>query len=125
MRTWEDELLAQGKPVGTAYKCPNCERPTQAFAIVQELDGEWRCTTCRIEEDRDTASPHEADWNDVRGVRAVFMQASDWTQLSDVPQATREAWVDLRQQARDVTNLPTPADALAKLAELRDQGAAT
>ena len=37
-----------------------------------------------------------------REQRDVLLAASDWTQLPDVPEATREAWAVYRQALRDV-----------------------
>lgn len=38
--------------------------------------------------------------------RASLLQASDWTQLPDVPLATKEAWATYRQALRDITSQP-------------------
>lgn len=38
--------------------------------------------------------------------RASLLLASDWTQLPDVPVATRQLWVTYRQALRDVTDQP-------------------
>jgi hypothetical protein len=35
--------------------------------------------------------------------RAQLLQSSDWTQLPDVPLATKEAWAVYRQALRDIT----------------------
>jgi hypothetical protein len=35
--------------------------------------------------------------------RAQLLQSSDWTQLPDVPLATKEAWAVYRQTLRDIT----------------------
>ena len=121
-RTWEDELLARGETVrpGPGYKCPNCQTPTHAFTIVETPDG-WACTTCLAPE---PAGSTPLTWNDVRGIRSVFMQSTDWTQLADVPEATRDAWAPLRQRARDVTDEATPEDAIEVLRSLQEQAAA-
>lgn len=47
-------------------------------------------------------------WNEVRAIRETRLQASDWTQLPDVPLATKEAWAVYRQALRDITNQPDP-----------------
>jgi hypothetical protein len=39
----------------------------------------------------------------VRAQRNARLSASDWTQLPDVPLATKEAWAAYRQALRDVT----------------------
>lgn len=38
--------------------------------------------------------------------RNKLLLNSDWTQLPDVPLATRELWVDYRQALRDITDQP-------------------
>ena len=45
----------------------------------------------------------ENEWLKVRELRAGYLAKSDWTQLPDVPLATKEAWAEYRQQLRDVT----------------------
>lgn len=41
-----------------------------------------------------------------RARRAALLAASDWTQLPDVPAATRAAWKPYRQALRDVPDQP-------------------
>lgn len=36
--------------------------------------------------------------------RQQLLESSDWTQLPDVPMATRSAWSDYRQALRDITD---------------------
>jgi predicted metal-binding protein len=38
----------------------------------------------------------------IRAERDALLSASDWTQLPDIPEATREAWAAYRQALRDV-----------------------
>lgn len=45
----------------------------------------------------------DTEWPLVRAKRDRLLQASDWTQLPDVPLATKEAWAAYRQALRDVT----------------------
>ena len=45
----------------------------------------------------------ETEWPLVRAKRDRLLLASDWTQLPDVPLATKEAWAVYRQALRDVT----------------------
>lgn len=54
--------------------------------------GEWVDT-------RDTAF-YEAE---ARAKRQQLLAASDWTQLPDVPLATKAAWATYRQALRDIT----------------------
>lgn len=123
MRTWEDELRSRDRSVtpGANYKCPSCGQRRHAFAIVQIEDGDWHCTTCNAPD------PEPVDegltWSDVRGVRSVFLQASDWTQLPDVPESTSAAWAPLRQRARDVGSEATPDAAMEVLRSLQEQAA--
>lgn len=41
-----------------------------------------------------------------RAARDRLLVASDWTQLPDVPAATKEAWATYRQALRDITAQP-------------------
>lgn len=50
----------------------------------------------------------ETQWSVVREERNKLLAASDWTQLPDVPLATKEAWAVYRQALRDITNQPDP-----------------
>ncbi len=50
----------------------------------------------------------ETEWPLVRAKRDRLIAATDWTQLPDVPLATKEAWIAYRQALRDVTNQPDP-----------------
>lgn len=56
---------------------------------------------------RDPRTP-SAEWPKVRTERDRRLQASDWTQLPDVPLATKEAWATYRQALRDITEQPDP-----------------
>jgi hypothetical protein len=38
-----------------------------------------------------------------RSIRSELLQASDWTQLPDVPQALKDSWATYRQALRDIT----------------------
>jgi len=51
---------------------------------------------------------HAAAWSAVRSRRNQLLQESDWTQLPDVPIATKEAWAEYRQALRDITEQPDP-----------------
>lgn len=48
------------------------------------------------------------EWPIVRSERDRRLQASDWTQLPDVPLSTKEAWAIYRQALRDITLQPDP-----------------
>jgi hypothetical protein len=50
----------------------------------------------------------QAQWSMVKSQRSQLLAASDWTQLPDVPLATKEAWATYRQALRDITNQPDP-----------------
>lgn len=50
----------------------------------------------------------ETEWPLVRAERGRRLVASDWTQLPDVPLATKEAWAAYRQALRDVTEQIDP-----------------
>lgn len=46
--------------------------------------------------------------NQVRGMRLGRLQATDWTQLPDVPTETRDKYTAYRQALRDITDQPDP-----------------
>jgi len=52
--------------------------------------------------------PDEVVWPVIRARRDALLVQSDWTQLPDVPLATKEAWAAYRQQLRDITFQPDP-----------------
>lgn len=47
-------------------------------------------------------------WERLRGERDARLAACDWTQLADVPEATRAAWQPYRQALRDITETSDP-----------------
>lgn len=47
-------------------------------------------------------------WEEVRAQRNELLQECDWTQLSDIPQSTKDLWSEYRQQLRDITNQSNP-----------------
>lgn len=47
--------------------------------------------------------PDSDVWPSVRARRDALLAASDWTQLPDVPLATKQAWAAYRQALRDIT----------------------
>jgi len=61
-------------------------------------------------------------WADVRGVRSTLLARSDWTQLGDIPEATKAEWTAVRLALRDITvNYPTPNEAMAALRQIEQQ----
>lgn len=48
-------------------------------------------------------------WQLVRTKRDELLAATDWTQLPDVAEATKNRYTDYRQALRDITNQPDPA----------------
>lgn len=50
----------------------------------------------------------QTQWPVVRRQRDALLAQSDWTQLPDVPLATKERWAIYRQALRDVTLQPDP-----------------
>lgn len=68
------------------------------------LDGIWSNNTMSWNLYDNT----DIQWEKVKRLRLEMLQASDWTQLPDVPLATKEAWAAYRQALRDVTLQPDP-----------------
>lgn len=50
----------------------------------------------------------DEQWSDIRKLRDQYLLACDWTQLPDVPEATKELWMAYRQALRDVTDQDDP-----------------
>lgn len=64
----------------------------------------WNWETRKWEDGRDPA----AAWATVRAERDSLLRASDWTQLPDVPETTRENLAPYRQALRDITDQSDP-----------------
>ena len=47
-------------------------------------------------------------WEEIRTQRNELLQECDWTQLSDIPQTTKDLWSTYRQQLRDITSQSNP-----------------
>lgn len=52
----------------------------------------------------------ELAWQQVRNQRDNLLVKSDWTQLPDVPLATKEVWSIYRQELRDITLQTDPSN---------------
>ncbi|WP_243368854.1 tail fiber assembly protein [Microvirga solisilvae] len=77
-----------------------------AWDDVLAMDGAtWRVAK---PEDRERAA-----WDAVRQRRDQLLRACDWTQLADVPKATRERWAAYRQALRDIPQTYESPAALA------------
>ena len=46
----------------------------------------------------------EVDLDNLRRERNKLLVESDWTQLPDIPESTKNAWQSYRQALRDITN---------------------
>jgi hypothetical protein len=106
---WDDEndkLLAGPQSVGDDNWLP----------VVDEVgDYDPLTHTKRLERSGDVLAyvleAKEADWASVnRGKRDKLLRDSDWTQLPDVPLATKEAWATYRQALRDLPEHPNWPD---------------
>lgn len=85
------------------------EVPADRFAAIQEQrshgeivpdEGGLPVVVMRGQSDEDTAAM-------VRAERDALIGATDWTQLGDVPDVTRQRYVEYRQALRDVPQQPT------------------
>jgi hypothetical protein len=54
--------------------------------------------------------PDGVVWPVIRARRDALLAKSDWTQLPDVPLATKTAWAEYRQALRDITEQPNPTE---------------
>lgn len=64
---------------------------------------------CAIPADASMADV-EGEWLLIRHRRNQLLTECDWTQLPDVAEQTRLAWVPYRQALRDLTDAASPAD---------------
>lgn len=69
-----------------------------------KLNGTWSNRTMQWT----LRDPVPGQWLAVRHERDQRLLACDWTQLPDVPLATKEAWAVYRQALRDITLQPDP-----------------
>lgn len=51
---------------------------------------------------------NDTQWAVVRADRNQRLQATDWTQLADIPAQTKSLWEPYRQELRDVTSQSDP-----------------
>ena len=69
--------------------------------ITTYVDGE----VVQVEEDLSLLpGKEESDLDNLRRERNNLLKQTDWTQLPDIPEATRTAWQPYRQALRDITN---------------------
>lgn len=92
-------------PVAEGYSFIITEDPPEDLSTEYVLENE---TWVRKPELSDTSLIIESMWKWVRSERNRLLQSTDWTQLPDVPTATKEAWATYRQQLRDITNQSDP-----------------
>lgn len=50
----------------------------------------------------------DSQWEVIRMKRNQLLQATDWTQLADIPQETKTLWEPYRQALRDITSQSDP-----------------
>lgn len=88
------EVKFEGEEVYYPYTAMVCheERPTEIFNNA-------------VKGDYGPIAPVKSERyeNIVKAQRIKLLVNSDWTQLPDVPQATKEKWVTYRQELRDIT----------------------
>ena len=77
------------------------------FAPMPESPGPGHRFNYATRQWESTMTP-EKRWSAIRVERGRRLTASDWTQLPDVPLATKEAWATYRQALRDITEQPDP-----------------
>jgi len=87
------EAIASGEP--DLYLCP--ERNAEEHAIV--MAGKYGSVAPYTPPPPPTTEQLAAQ---ARAERDRLLAATDWTQLPDVPEATRAAWAEYRQALRDV-----------------------
>jgi hypothetical protein len=96
MRIGEGERLV-------AYNPPAVDESLYTPTPVTPVPAEAMEVTFTVEPRAD-----EEVWPIIRSRRAILLAETDWTQLPDVPLATKTAWAEYRQALRDVTLQPDP-----------------
>jgi hypothetical protein len=103
---------------GTAYDPASIATPKMLILLDEAFTDGWLEGGEHHSQPEQTSEAHTFDWvtkqwadlrtpqdllDAVRRKRTALLLASDWTQLPDVPVATREAWAAYRQALRDIT----------------------
>jgi hypothetical protein len=71
---------------------------------VQQIDGQWFTKYSVSDMDDEARAAKDAEQaKSVRDQRNAKLADSDWTQLSDSPEANKAAWSTYRQALRDLT----------------------
>lgn len=91
-------------------------RPGIDFIVVDRLDGNgpciegWNLETAPPTEEELAAVEDQVEFElaaaSRRSERDTLLLATDWTQLPDVPEATRSRWTAYRQALRDLPAQP-------------------
>lgn len=68
----------------------------------------WSNTTRTWNETRTAEEILLQQWSGIRTQRDMLLKDCDWTQLPDVPTATRDVWTAYRQALRDITTQTDP-----------------
>ena len=76
--------------------------PERLEQIIAEDIARMNANSAKPPEELGPAPTVEDDMRVIRGERDRRIAESDWTQLPDVPEATRLAWQTYRQALRDV-----------------------
>jgi hypothetical protein len=85
------------------YNPPAVDDTLYAVTPVTPVPADTQDVTFTVE-----PRPDEVVWPVIRARRDLRIAPTDWTQLPDVPQATKEAWAQYRQALRDITTQPDP-----------------
>jgi DNA-directed RNA polymerase subunit RPC12/RpoP len=139
MATLEDDLRdnivtrepSSGFLTTAKYKCDNCPRQYQAFALNRVDTNVYRCKQCDREEVRAQppaeVDPIEKALVQARSYRNRVLLATDWTQVPDNRLTTeqKEAWAAYREAVRtqvDAVKLGLEAEWPDPPAETPDMG---
>ena len=97
-----------------SFALPEPEPGTYAWVTVTDDDAKTLSTLHCLVDGVWTLLPPTVTLPDAqkaaRSRRDSLLLASDWTQLPDVPAATRLAWQSYRQALRDITTQPDPTN---------------
>ena len=86
------------------------DEATQHLETVDAYLEDGVAYTVRVVTNSDEYNTQRAadEWTEVRSLRDMYLQESDWTQLPDVSNVDKTAWATYRQQLRDITTQADP-----------------
>jgi hypothetical protein len=95
------------------YKYIYCENKPEKWIQAEsyfEITDDYVIEYERVREktNEEIESEKMSEWINVKSRRNIELKESDWTQLSDISQSTKDLWSTYRQELRQITNQSNP-----------------